>query len=256
MPLDGNSIAGTSANIGENNLLFTYDRILEAGEYLVSGAGAGTWTEDADIDLSTTPQNLAVRADVTIESATDTVFTFTGTDEDSAAMTGAATVTARSPEDQSFEVIPSNAGKKFKTITTVTITGGSNGDRYKVLTLPDTANFTAIVLVRSFNATPGPARRPVSDKFTAKHHSKRVIREDTIAITADYTRRTDGLASIAGRENITIIHRLDQDGGSTIREYRYYKDVDFAAPYDLPAGEDTNAETATEGTFNQQMVFS
>ena len=104
------------------------------GTFAVTGVGAGTFTDGSAID-----GNLYGPGDCEVKitaaaggpGTVSFVATVTGTDENGAVMTGTATVVSKSVDDV-VAVVPTEADKKFQDITNITITGGANGDAFKI----------------------------------------------------------------------------------------------------------------------------
>jgi hypothetical protein len=106
------------------------------GTYAVTGSGAGTLTDGvavdttlyggAQLELEVTDQQLGVAA---------ITATVVGTTAAGAALTKTGTITGEAAKGAKFDV--GSAGDRFADITAVTITGGTNGDKFKIQTKLD-----------------------------------------------------------------------------------------------------------------------
>lgn len=120
------------ANSGYVKAIIVYPPVTVMGTFLVSGVGAGTFTDGLLIDVNLYgPGNCELEVTAKGGASVSLVATVTGTDEDGNAVTGEATFAAADVGDK-VAVTPDQAGKKFQDITTITITGGAADDAFKI----------------------------------------------------------------------------------------------------------------------------
>ncbi|HEC88462.1 MAG TPA: hypothetical protein ENI52_04005 [Thermoplasmata archaeon] len=106
--------------------------VIVMGTFAVTGAGAGTFTDGNSID-----GNLYGPADCELEitakggASVTLTATITGTDENGAEVTGTASFSSADVGDK-VDVSPDQSGKKFQDITDITISGGVDGDAFKI----------------------------------------------------------------------------------------------------------------------------
>ena len=101
------------------------------GSFVVSGAGAGIFTDGDAIDLLQYGA-ADLQAEVLVAATTVTlVATITGLDQNGSVMTGTATFVAANVGDK-VDVVPDVANAQFADITDISITGGAATDAFRV----------------------------------------------------------------------------------------------------------------------------
>lgn len=236
----------------ENILLYNTGAIKDIGKFIFDSAGSGTYTAGADA-LETTGDDLVVRANQAIKSTSAIGITIVGTDQTAAALTGTATIAALVSEDQSYEVVVP-AGKKWKTITSVTCSNGVRGDGFDLAVLPASANDVILQYDQGISANPGKEVKAIYDKFVLAHN-KRIRGDRTLTVTVFYENALKGLSRIHNRD-VTLIQQVKDDGGNAVSEYRYYEKVRLSVPLDFPSAPDGEATVKADGTYGRCFVFS
>lgn len=255
MALDGNRTAVVKLQL-ESRWSFNRTLVKWVGKFIVSAAGSGTYYQGTGYDSldSTNGDDVVVRANQPIKSASAMVVTITGTDQNDAALSASATIAAYAPEGQSYQVIPTDTTKKFKTITTVTTTNGILGDGFDVAVLPASANDVEIKFDQGGSPTLGTEVKPIYDKYDLDHN-KRIRGDHTLTINSFYTNNLSGIPLIHNRD---VVFRQDfhDDGGNAITEVRYYDMCRLSVKVETPAAEDGEVTANAEGTFGKALIFS
>lgn len=139
---------------GETNLYVTALAPTEQGLLEVRGVNSGVWTPDsaAATALGTTPQELVAVMEVDANGgAANIVVTVVGTDQSDGALTGTATFAPPGYAKMTEKIFPTGfavdvsvaAGKKFKTITSVSVTNlaAAKNARITLFGLPSWTSF-------------------------------------------------------------------------------------------------------------------
>jgi len=252
MTLDGNSTNVVKLQL-ESVIKYNLTLIKYVGKFAISAAGSGTLTSGPD-SLAATGDNLVVRANTAISSEADIVVTVTGTDQNDAALTGTATIAAQVAEGQSYEVVPASAGKRFKTISGVTITGGVNGDGFDIAVLPASGNDVEIKFDQGLSPSLGTEVKPIYHKYDLDHN-KRIRGDHTLSLSQFYMHGLDGVARLHNRDMV-VVQGFYDDGQSTPTEVRYFDLCRLSVSVESPAAEDGEVTASGEGTFGKMFVFS
>lgn len=252
MALNGSSTDVVKLQL-ESIISYNLTMIKKVGSVAISAPGSATYTAGTD-SLAVTGDNIVVRANTNIMSTSDIAVTITGTDSGDAALTGTATIGALVTEGQSYEVTPSVAGHKFKTITSVAVTNGVNGDGFDISVLPDESDDVVIKFDQGFAPDLGNEVKPIYDKYNLDHN-KRVRGDHTLTLSAFYTNATTGLPRIHNRD-ATLRWEFRDDGQATPTEVRYYHRCRLSVKVESPSADDGEVTASGEGTFGDLYVFS
>jgi len=241
----------TVKNANEALLYYSYEDIELVGEFAVSGEGAGTYTDKG----ATFPDNgadLIVVVTKEIGSAAIEV-TITGLSNDATPteITGTATIPAYANIDAGVKVTQAD-GKKFTSVTAVTITGGASGEKFEVIFVPQ-SGWNLLGFDQGFSYDPGVTYRAIPKKFDAIDHYKRIRSEPTFNISELYQAFDKGLENISGRD-VTVRVLIKDDGGATTTEELYYEKVRVTAAKTFPA--DGDATVAGTGRANRQIAIA
>jgi len=161
------SVANKPTLSGEILMYLSPDTHAEVGAFAIAAANSGTWTAsspDAAI-LAAAPMDLVAMVDSNSlnAGATDVVLTVVGTDADSGALTGTATIappgystmTAKVfQQGYSVDVVVSGS-KKFKTVASVTVACAVDAINAKItlFALPASATYVQIGCKTDLNFT-------------------------------------------------------------------------------------------------------
>lgn len=249
-PANGQATAVTKIGL-ETYLYYNTGTIEDVGVYASAGSGTGTFTP-GDAVLPSGGADLMLRTNVPIKSEQDMVVTVTGTDDADAALTGSATIGAEVAEGQAYVVTPNTAGKKFKTVTTVTATNGVLGDGFELCTMLNHDNDQEIGLAESANVDPGTEIKPIYSHYDL-FCNKRIRGDKKLTITSLYRANTLDLSKIHNRDVVVRIDIKD-DGGNVATETWLLDKCRLGVKKDFPAGSDDVKESA-EGTFGRRFIF-
>ena len=254
---DGNST--DTVKIGyEPVLSYNLGVIEDVGTFIMDSPGSGTLdTSDAvteGYDLPSGGADLVIRCSQPIKSAAAMVVTITGTDQDDGALTGTATIAAYAPRDQSYDVVPGVAGKKFKTVTAVQATNGIAGDGFDICVLPAAANDVEIEFVGSLDPAKGTTVKAIYDRYTYKH-SKRLRAENKLSIQGFYVNNLTGLNRIDDRE-CTLRMDIHEDGGNAVQETTYWEKCRLGVQTSKSADGASELAVKAEGTYGRAFIFS
>jgi len=227
----------------------------EVGYYACSSAGSGTWHASSDYALPDAGEDLVVRARSKILSTTDMVVTITGTDADDAELTGAATIAAGVPEDTSYSVVPSVTGKVFKTITTITATGGLAGDGFDVSVLPDDGDDTLIKFHQGVDTGAASAVKAIFQHWELDHN-KRTRGDRSLSISDLHTTHTSGMSYFTGAD-VTLRVDVNDDGRDQATTVVYLAKCRLYPKRTFPGNDSEDSVTdAFEGTYGKIYNFS
>ena len=258
-----NSLATTVTKIGyEAVLSYNLGHFNDVGQFTFSGPGAGTFNTLSEFNsppftafsLPSSGENLVVRANVPIQSASDIVVTIIGTNDSSAPCTGTATIKAYSPRGQAYNVaISGAAGQLWKTVTSVSATNGVLGDGFDVSVVPHYQDDNELLYIEQITPTLGNAIKPIYNRYTLMH-VKRIRLENKISIGAFYTNQRDNLTAIDDRY-VTLRMDIHDDGGNQITETRYFDRARMIINVDQAADGAENIRGKADGFFIRQFIF-
>lgn len=251
-----------STKIGyESVLSYNLGIINDVGQFSCSAPGVGSFATTSPFNLSTytlpaTGESLVVRCNVPINSALDMVVTVIGTDQAMAACTGQATIVKRSPRGQSFEVRNFSGGAEllFKTVSSVGITNGVNGDGFDLSVLPHSADDVEVLYVEAITPNLGTTIKPIYNNYDLKH-VKRLRPDNKLTVGAFYCNNLLGLNLIDDRYS-TLKEDIHDDGGNLVTEVRYYERCRLIVTRDKSAAGEDSIRAKAEGFFIRQFIFS
>ena len=238
-------------NANEALLYYSYEDVELAGEFAISGEGAGTYTDKSASFPSGGADLIAI---VTKEiGSVPVVVTVTGLSDDATPIeiTGEATIPAYANIDAGVKVTQADS-KKFTSVTAVTITGGAAGEKFEVIFVPQ-SGWNLLGFDQGFSYDPGVIYRAIPKKFDAIDHYKRIRSEPTFNISELYQAFDKGLENVSGRD-IVIKVLIKDDGGATITEELYFEKVRITAAKTFPA--DGDATVAGTGRANRQIAIA
>ncbi len=253
MPITPRQSLSTSSVKNQLEALVSFSntavKLLATGS--VTALDTVTYAAGAD-SLSVYGEDLVLRAAVPTGALAGT-YTITGTDIGaSGAMTGEAIMPASSPQGQSIDVTPS-LSEFFETVTGIAVSGGTNGDKVEILTVPVAASFTLLSYMESVEVNTGAYLRSIPNRYDSSDHKKRQRQENQITMSQLYQNHTDGLAQIEGSE-VTLMLQIEDDGGGAITETIMLSAADVSTPVNL--AKDADAIVRGEGLFSRKIVFS
>ena len=238
-------------NANEALLYYSYEDIELAGEFAISGDGAGTYTDKsatfpsggADLMVAVTKEIGSVPVVVTVTGLSD--------DATPVSIEGTATIPAYANIDAGVKVTQADS-KKFTSVTAVTITGGASGEKFEVVFVPQ-SDWNLLGFDQGFSYDPGITYRAIPKKFDSIDHYKRIRSEPTFNISELYEAFDKGLENISGRD-ITVRVLIKDDGGATTTEELYFEKVRVTAAKTFPA--DGDATVAGTGRANRQIAIA
>jgi hypothetical protein len=113
---------------------YVFPPVTDFGTMTASGSGAGTWAADSTVDTDLYGDALVEVVTESVIGAASITATITGTDYDSNASQVTCTITNGTSNATTVAVIGSD---RFAAITTVTFTGGTASDKFRVQTKLD-----------------------------------------------------------------------------------------------------------------------
>jgi hypothetical protein len=253
MPRDGNSTLVSKIAI-ESLLSFNFTLVKDIGKFAITAPGVGTYTDDPDTTLLVAGENLIIRATNVIQSAVNIVVTITGTDQADAVLTGTATILQRVTEGQAYDVIPATPGLRFKTITSVGITGGVAGDGFEICVMPDETMYNEICFDEGITPSEGTTVKQIFCKYDLDHN-KRVRGDKKLTISAFYVNNYEQLSRIKNRD-VVIKQEIRDDGQSTATETIYYDLCRLGISTEVPAAGDDSIRARGDGSFGRLFIFS
>jgi len=242
----------TVKNQFEADLWYSFDPIVTIGTFKVTGAGTGTWTPVVGVDLSA-GYDIYARVEgnglqgsvmeVTITGEDDTLYPYE--------ITGEADLLERDQAGRGEVFTPSIVGRKFTTISGVTITGGTSGDEIQIVHLPSV--WTLLGFDTGFTYDPGTTSRAIPNKYESADHYKRIRGEHTFTLNQLYQSLDRSLKFLQDR-TITLKIGINEDGGSVYNEIHY---LDVArvttAPVDFGA-DGSDGSISASGLYNRELI--
>ena len=238
-------------NANEALLYYSYEDIELAGEFAISGSGAGTYTDkSATFPVAGADLIIAVTKEIG-DTAVEVEVTGLSDDATPAEITGAATIPAYANIDAGVKVVQADS-KKFTSVTAVTITGGASGEKFGVIFVPQ-SDWNLLGFDQGFSYDPGVIYRAIPKKFDSIDHYKRIRSEPSFNVSELYQAFDKGLENISGRD-VTVKVLIKDDGGATTTEELYYEKVRVTAAKAFPA--DGDATVAGTGRANRQIAIA
>ena len=226
----------------------------KVGDVPITAAGTGTWAADAGFTFDTVDgDDLVVRANCAIKSTADIVITVVGTKFGGAANTATVTIPALSPEGASFDLRDATEAK-WASITSVSFTGGVNGDGFDIYAFPTDASFTDMDFVESAKFDVGGTVKAVPKHYEPVDHNKRIRGENSLTMTELYGNNESGLSKIKNRDVLLRV-RVHADGAAVASETRYYSTCRTTVPINMPSN-DEFVTVEAQGRFGKEFVFS
>jgi hypothetical protein len=214
----------------------------------VDGESAATYRADPTCGSSgTIPVSgfAVVRAKTPIKAAVDTTWTVNS-------MT--AVLPAYSPPGQSAE-LGSAAPNSISAVNTYNVTDGEPGDGVDIIMLPNPANDVLICYDQGLNAESGAENRAIPRKFNPVDHYVRQRPDNRITLREMYCCNLQGLSLLRQRD-FTLIGKFFPDGGAVPSEVRYYTNVRFNLPVEIPQESNDSVMISAEGMFRDMLAFT
>jgi len=179
------------------------------------------------------------------------VVTVNGTDAtySQAAQVGTATIPAYSQVGWAVLIVADNT---FGAVTSVSIAGGSAGEKITIIALPAASTFTYIGFDQGFSWDEGTTSRAIPHKYVSVDHWKRMRGETTLSISQLYQSFNRALTYIRGRD-FTLKAEIHDDGSASVSEYIYFDKCRIASN-PVTVGADGADITASGDGMYQKMV--
>jgi len=248
---------------GEKKLWISDEPVIEVGEIAWVTDGSGVYTADQINTIPATGYDLQLKVDGELQSDTSVVVTIVGTDQDDAAVTGTATLsypkwssnkTYDYVEGISCDVVPTVSTQKFKTISSISVSGGKKWGKVKLFNLPTAASWQYVDFIRSVEPTIGtyPAH-PVPDGLDgAKDVTRGRSDPSGVRVTCNNRGMVDGIQRYAGRQ-ICIRQEIKKQG-KVLTERHVFGNVIIAADSNFPDGDEESMQTAA-GMMEDAFLF-
>ncbi len=166
------------------------------------------------------------------------------------AQTGVATIPARSQVGWAVLIA---AGSTFGSVTGVSITGGSAGEKIIIIALPVAATFTYIGFDQGFSWDEGTTSRAIPEKYVTVDHWKRTRGETTLSISQLYQSFNRALTYLRGRD-FTLLAEVHDDGGAAISEYIYFDKCRLTTNPVTIGADGSDVTVAADGMFQKIVI--
>lgn len=246
---------------GEKKLYISGDAAVEYGDVLWAADGSGVWTPDGINTLPTTGTDLQVKVDGELLSDSNVVLTVTGTDQNSAALTGTATLTAPGwvankskdfMEGCAVDVVPGVPNKKFKTITDISVVGGKKSSKVRVFSLPESWQYIDCVEAVEPRVGTRPAH-PIADGLDgAADVTVGRSEPSEVRVSAKNRSVMDGLMRFAGRACCLRLEIWKQ--GKVLTERHVYANCVLSVDPSFPDGSEESKQSAA-GMMEDAFFF-
>jgi len=167
------------------------------------------------------------------------------------AQTGVATVPAYSQVGWAVLIVADNT---FGAVTSVSITGGSAGEKITIIALPAVSTFTFIGFDQGFSWDEGTTSRAIPNKYVSVDHWKRTRGEATLSISQLYQSFNRALTYIRGRD-FTLKAEIHDDGGAAISEYIYFDKCRLASNPVTVGADGADITVSADGMYQKMVVI-
>ncbi len=199
-----------------------------AGTAIVTAASAVTFTDGSNPGSANA---VLYAVPLTVIGSAAIVITITGTTTVSGTTTGTATLAALQGIDQATAVtVSGNAG--WTAVTSITITGGTAGDCFELLWIPQTV-WTEIPFCTSISLPEMIQDEAVAKNFDPADHYKRKRVAGEVSITAKPEGLTTVIGALPGR-NAMLKFTRQADGRGSITHTVYATKFRCQAPISIP----------------------
>ncbi len=220
----------------EQQFFVSLEQSVELGTLEIKAANSGVYTanQGENLTLADSPQELLAVFDTPTNAcgASNLVVHLVGTDQDGAALNGTATFavpsyandqTRRFPQGYAVDVVPSVAGKKFKTVTGVTVdsTVDAVASKVTLFGVPSVVTFTKVGCRTQMNydlRVPQPVAVQCGRDLSAFIKSGE-IPVGALDVTAKIPSFADGLARINGQRVTGLIKEIKEDSVDTMHVF-------------------------------------
>jgi hypothetical protein len=250
---------------GEMKVYLSSDEAVEIGEISMTATNSGTYEGDTvnEAVLAANPSDLVLVVSPEVKSDTPIVVTVTGTDQFDVSRTFVGTIippawvpnqTYDFPEGYAVDLVPSVVGKKVKTITDVSVSGGDRGSKMKIVKLPSLDTFTIVGCTtdKEFTTKTRPPK-PIACGLDGSEHVKFGRSEPgSLNVTQKYVSYADGLGRFAGRR-CTAMAVVEKEEAVITERHFFGNFVPKVMPK-MPDG-DGEATMGGEGLYEQYAFF-
>lgn len=146
------------------------------------------------------------------------------------------------------------ADNTFGAITSVSITGGSAGEKITIIALPASSTFTFIGFDQGFSWDEGTTSRAIPNKYVAVDHWKRTRGETTISISQLYQSFNRAITYIRGRD-FTLKAEIHDDGGAAVSEYIYFDKCRLASNPVTVGADGADITVAADGMYQKMVII-
>lgn len=219
----------------ERQLHVSLEQFVEPGSFDVVAVNSGVWTPNtADgLALADAPQELLVCVDDGCDAGqVDVVVTVTGQDQNSAALTGTATIKVPAyaamadrvfPRWYGAEVIPTADGRKFKSITGVAVVCSATmaGTKLRVFGVPSLATYKLLSgkTQMDYNSkVPMPVSVQIG-RDKSRFVKSGEIPEGSMNVTSKEPTVVDGLSRVNGRRVTGLLKEVKEDKLPTMHTF-------------------------------------
>jgi hypothetical protein len=248
---------------GEKKLFVAAVQCRKMGELELVGDGSGIFTPDPVFTPPTAGADLQVKVKRQLLSGSAAVMTVIGVGDNNQPLTGTATFAPPSwvinktfnfGESMAVDVVPAQAGRLFKSITSVSITNAKKGSFLQIFTMPVATDWQYVEKVESVNPNIGTSPGvSIPDRLEG---TSEVVRgrsnEKTVSVQALHRSVADGLQRFAGQ---SCCLRVDvEKAGRLVTERTILANCILQCNPDFPDGSETSKQAA-EGMFEEAFMF-
>ncbi len=244
----------------EERLYLSVEKHTELGTLEMAGLNSGTYTaSNADnVALGNAPQEVIAVLENWVRSSAAIVITVTGNDAGNAGLVGTATFAPPAYSDEQGFVFPTTwaqevviaTGKKFKTITAVTVATAADtaGAKITLFGLPALSTFKLIICRANLKYTPKIAK-PMSiacggdDSAFVKPGQKPV---GTFSVTAKIPDESSGLGRLNGVPVTGLLKVTKED--VLVSSHVFFMGLTITAEHDAPEASEPSTLVA-EGLY-------
>ncbi len=135
------------------------------------------------------------------------------------------------------------------------ITGAEPGDTVDLIALPNPAGDVLLCYDGGMSANTGTENKPIPRKFSSADHYVRQRPDKTLTLRDMFVSGREGLAAIKDRD-VTLIMKVYPDGGGVPSEIRYFTNVRFSVPLEIPQDGNESIMSTGEGSFEKDIILS
>lgn len=258
------AVATRPALSGEGEVFVSPYASMEVAEITVPSLDTGEQENKTDYNFPTAGAHLVAVVRNKLNGTTAPTLTFAGTDEDGNAMTGEAVFNApswavnrqnRFAEGYAVDVVPSTAGKRWKTIGLTGVSGGVEaGSKVMLIEIPDLTTFERLTCVTDLRVS-APYRETVTINCGMETTFVKPGRRQQGTLSGTHKERNpaDGFARYNGQRVTVRVDTMKE--GTVLTSRAFYTNTVFGVETNMGDGSAEVTQAANNGAFENMALL-